>query len=95
MDLKLARAAFKAAGPRSVELNDKVEVSVVAIRTMNFAKGLELRSVIVMACDDDVTSAHCWIELKWSVGGDAENPSGALAVQRRRQRPAAASGKRE
>ncbi len=53
-ELKRARAAVKAAGARSVELNDKVEVEVGAISTMHFAKGLEFRSVVVMACDDDV-----------------------------------------
>ena len=55
-ELKRARAAVRAAGARSVELNDKVEVEVgaVAISRMHFAKGLEFRSVVVMACDDDV-----------------------------------------
>lgn len=60
-ELKLARAAVKAAGRHSVQLNDKVEVGAVAISTMHFAKGLEIRPVTVMACDDDVTSAHRWI----------------------------------
>lgn len=55
-ELKRARAAVKAAGVRAVELGDKVETEdgAVAISTMHFAKGLEFRSVVVMACDDDV-----------------------------------------
>jgi hypothetical protein len=60
-ELKLASAAVKAAGPRSVELNDKVEVEVGAISTMHFAKWLEFRSVFVMVSADDVTSARNWI----------------------------------
>jgi len=55
-ELKRARAAAKAAGVRAVELSEKVEVEdgAVAISTMHFAKGLEFRSVVVMACDDEV-----------------------------------------
>jgi len=70
-ELKRARAAVKAAGARAVELNDKVEVEVgaVAISTMHFAKGLEFRSVVVMACDDDVIPQSDRIE---SVADDAD-----------------------
>jgi superfamily I DNA/RNA helicase len=70
-ELKRARAAVKAAGARAVELNDKVEVEVgaVAISTMHFAKGLEFRSVVVMACDDDVIPHSDRIE---SVADDAD-----------------------
>lgn len=55
-ELNRARAAAKAAGIRAVELSEKVEVEdgAVAISTMHFAKGLEFRSVVVMACDDEV-----------------------------------------
>lgn len=55
-ELKRARASVKLAGVRSVELGDKIEVEdgAVAISTMHYAKGLEFRSVVVMACDDDV-----------------------------------------
>lgn len=55
-EIKRARAAAKAAGVRAVELSEKVEVEdgAVAIGTMHFAKGLEFRSVVVMACDDEV-----------------------------------------
>lgn len=70
-ELKRARAAVKAAGSRAVELNDKVEVEdgAVAISTMHFAKGLEFRSVVVMACDDEVIPQSDRIE---SVADDAD-----------------------
>lgn len=70
-ELKRARAAVKAAGARAVELNDKVEVEdgAVAISTMHFAKGLEFRSVVAMACDDDVIPQSDRIE---SVADDAD-----------------------
>ena len=63
-EVKRARVAVKAAGVRAVELNDKVEVEdgAVAIATMHFAKGLEFRSVVVMACDDDVIARTDRIE---------------------------------
>jgi mRNA-degrading endonuclease RelE of RelBE toxin-antitoxin system len=55
-ELKRARTAAKAAGVRFVELSERVEVEdgAVSISTMHFAKGLEFRSVVVMACDDEV-----------------------------------------
>jgi plasmid maintenance system killer protein len=70
-ELKRARAALKIAGARSIELSDKVEVEddSVAISTMHFAKGLEFRSVIVMACDDEVIPLQERIE---SVADDAD-----------------------
>jgi len=70
-ELKRARAALKIAGARSVELSDKVEVEdgSVAISTMHFAKGLEFRSVVVMACDDEVIPLQERIE---SVADDAD-----------------------
>ena len=70
-ELRRARVAVKAAGARAVELNDKVEVEngAVAISTMHFAKGLEFRSVVVMACDDDVIPQSDRIE---SVADDAD-----------------------
>ncbi|MBZ0130583.1 MAG: UvrD-helicase domain-containing protein [Rhodobacteraceae bacterium] len=63
-EMKRARAAVKAADIHAVELNDKVEVETgaVAISTMHFAKGLEFRSVVVMACDDDVIPQSVRIE---------------------------------
>lgn len=63
-ELKRARAALKLAGVRFVELSDKVEVEdgAVAISTMHFAKGLEFRAVIVMACDDEILPSQERIE---------------------------------
>ncbi len=70
-ELKRARAAVKAAGVHAVELSDKIEIEdgAVAISTMHFAKGLEFRSVAVMACDDDVIPQLDRIE---SVADDAD-----------------------
>lgn len=70
-EIKRARAAVKLAGSTFVELNDKVEVQggSVAITTMHFAKGLEFRSVVVMACDDEVIPLQERIE---SVADDAD-----------------------
>ena len=70
-ELKRARAAVKSAGARSIELTDKVEVEIgaVAISTMHYAKGLEFRSVIVMACDEDVIPNEQRIE---AVSDDAD-----------------------
>ena len=70
-ELKRARAAMKIAGARSIELSDKVELEdgSVAISTMHFAKGLEFRSVVVMACDDEVIPLQERIE---SVADDAD-----------------------
>lgn len=70
-ELKRARAAAKAAGIRSVELSEnvKLEDGAVAISTMHFAKGLEFRSVVVMACDDEVIPQSDRIE---SVADDAD-----------------------
>ena len=50
------RAAVKRAGAASAELSDRIEVAAgrVAIGTMHLAKGLEVRAVAVMACDDEV-----------------------------------------
>jgi superfamily I DNA/RNA helicase len=62
--LQRARAALKLAGAKAVELGEKVEVEngCVAISTMHFAKGLEFRSVAVMACDDEVMPLQGRIE---------------------------------
>ncbi len=70
-EIKRARAAVKLAGSSSVELNDKVEVQdgSIAITTMHFAKGLEFRSVVVMACDDEIIPLQERIE---SVADDAD-----------------------
>lgn len=70
-ELKRAPAALKIAGTLSIELSDKIEVEdgSVAISTMHFAKGLEFRSVVVMACDDEVIPLQERIE---SVADDAD-----------------------
>lgn len=70
-ELKRARAALKLTGSRFLELNDKVEVEdgAVAISTMHYAKGLEFRSVVVMACDDEIIPLQERIE---SVADDAD-----------------------
>ena len=70
-ELKRARAAVKAAGIRAVELSEKVEVEdgAVAISTMHFARGLEFRSVVVMACDDELIPQSERIE---AVADDAD-----------------------
>ena len=69
--LERARNALKAAGARTVELSEKVEVEdgSIAISTMHFAKGLEFRAVAVMACDDEVIPLQERIE---SVAEDAD-----------------------
>ncbi|WP_186420135.1 3'-5' exonuclease [Bosea sp. CS1GBMeth4] len=70
-ELKRARAAVKLLGTPFIELNDKVEVEdgAVAVTTMHFAKGLEFRSVVVMACDDEIIPLQERIE---SVADDAD-----------------------
>ena len=69
--LERARAALKVAGARGIELSEKVEAEVgsIAISTMHFAKGLEFRSVVVMACDDEIIPLQERIE---SVADDAD-----------------------
>jgi len=54
--LPRARAAVAEAGLAYRELDEKVETTsgCVSISTMHLAKGLEFRSVVVMACDDEV-----------------------------------------
>lgn len=70
-ELRRARAAVKLAGLPSVELSEKVEVEhgAVPISTMHFAKGLEFRAVVVMACDDEVIPSQERIE---NVADDAD-----------------------
>ena len=54
--LSRARAVVKQAENVPLELSDRVEDrdGRVSIGTMHLAKGLEFKSVVVMACDDDV-----------------------------------------
>ncbi|WP_046861592.1 3'-5' exonuclease [Microvirga massiliensis] len=69
--LKRARSALKATGVRAVELGEKIEAEdgCVALSTMHFAKGLEFKSVVVMACDDEIIPLQERIE---SVADDAD-----------------------
>lgn len=55
-EIELAKASVAAAGLSFRVLDEHVETASghVAISTMHFAKGLEFRAVVVMACDDDV-----------------------------------------
>ena len=55
-ELERARAAVEAAGLAFKVLAENVETASghVSISTMHLGKGLELRSVVVMACDDEV-----------------------------------------
>lgn len=59
-----AETAVKHAGLSSRTLDDKMNLVSpdVTISTMHFAKGLEFRSVIVMACDDEVIPSMSRIE---------------------------------
>ena len=54
--LDRARAAVQAAGLPLKVLDENVETTggFVSISTMHLAKGLEFRTVVVMACDDEV-----------------------------------------
>lgn len=56
--------AVDAAGYSAVELTDKVNISVdeISIGTMHLAKGLEFKSVVVMACDDAVLPLQSRVE---------------------------------
>ena len=69
--LDRARAAIKRAGLQCNILNENVQTisGLVSIGTMHLAKGLEFRSVAVMACDDEVLPLQERIE---SVGDDAD-----------------------
>jgi len=69
--LDRARAAIKRAGLQCNILNENVQTisGLVSIGTMHLAKGLEFRSVAVMACDDEVLPLQERIE---SVGNDAD-----------------------
>ena len=63
-ELSRARAAVKAAGEKSSELDGKSEpqAGLIAVGTMHLAKGLEFKAVAVMACDDGVLPSQERIE---------------------------------
>jgi hypothetical protein len=69
--LDRARAAVKGAGMAFKILDENVETTSghVSISTMHLAKGLEFRSVVVMACDDEIIPLQERIE---TVGDDAD-----------------------
>ena len=63
-ELDRARAAVRLSGIPYKMLDDRVETSSghISISTMHLAKGLEFRSVVVMACDDEVIPSQKRIE---------------------------------
>ena len=70
-ELARARAAVEQAGLPFKMLDENVETTGghVSISTMHLAKGLEFRSVAVMACDDEVMPLQARIEI---VADDAD-----------------------
>jgi hypothetical protein len=70
-EIPRAMEAVSAAGCKSRNLGDSVtgDRNSITIATMHLAKGLEYRSVVVMACDDEVIPLQSRIE---SVGDDAD-----------------------
>ena len=69
--LDRARAAAKEAGMAFKILDKHVETAsgYISISTMNLAKGLEFRAVVVMACDDEIIPLQDRIE---KVGDEAD-----------------------
>ena len=55
-ELPRARSAIVEAGQNAYKITDKFEENsnAVSYGTMHLAKGLEFRSVVIMACDEDV-----------------------------------------
>ena len=70
-ELERAKTALKIAGTRWIELSEETEArgGCVALSTMHFAKGLEFRSVVVMACDDEIIPLQARIG---SIADDAD-----------------------
>jgi superfamily I DNA/RNA helicase len=70
-ELRRARNAIKRAGVQPVDLSDKIEITPgrLSIGTMHLAKGLEFRTVAVMACDDEIIPLQERIE---NVSDDAD-----------------------
>jgi hypothetical protein len=73
-ELPRARAAVEAAGLPFVLLDDSVATARdrVSIGTMQLSKGLEFRTVVVMACDDEVVPLQARIETVVDEGDLAE-----------------------
>src|ERR1700687_3996403 len=70
-ELDRAKKAVAAAGLKFKVLDENVETTsgYASISTMHLAKGLEYRTVVVMACDDEVIPLQERIE---TVGDDAD-----------------------
>jgi len=70
-ELARARSVVEAAGLPFKILDDRVETTTgkASISTMHLAKGLEFRTVVVMACDDEVIPLQERIE---TIGDDAD-----------------------
>ena len=70
-ELGRARAAVQKAGLLFTVLDERVQTvsNCVAVSTMHVAKGLEFRTVIVMACDDEIIPSQDRIQ---DVGDDAD-----------------------
>jgi superfamily I DNA/RNA helicase len=70
-ELRRARAAVKRTGFPTVELSDRIEITLgkLSMGTMHLAKGLEFRAVAVMACDDEIIPSQERIE---NVADDAD-----------------------
>jgi mRNA-degrading endonuclease RelE of RelBE toxin-antitoxin system len=70
-ELDRARSAMKAAGLAFKVLDENVETTSghASISTMQLAKGLEFRTVVVMACDDEIIPLQERIQ---TVGDDAD-----------------------
>ncbi len=63
-ELPRAKAAVEAAGYPYCVLDDHMRIATgrICICTMHLAKGLEFRSVVVMACDDEIVPSQPRIE---------------------------------
>ncbi len=70
-ELDRARSALKDSGLLFKVLDESVETTsgYASISTMHLAKGLEFRTVVVMACDDEVIPLQERIQ---TVGDDAD-----------------------
>jgi superfamily I DNA/RNA helicase len=97
-ELRRARNAIKQAGVQAVELSERIEITPrkVSIGTTHLAKGLEFRSVAVMACDDEIIPSQGRIE---SVVDDADlevvyDTERHLALRRLHPRPRSPAGDR-
>jgi superfamily I DNA/RNA helicase len=71
LEIDRARAAIEKAGLPFKMLDEHVETvsGRAAIGTMHLAKGLEFRTVVVMACDDEIIPLQSRIE---NVGDDSD-----------------------